>query len=92
MLYTANASNLLTCLQKLRLPNLTLPRNAQGLSSRLASAKFREFQFLATDTPGVDALRRKEASRPIGFFRPAGMLTESTSVLVIDSDSEGNCE
>jgi hypothetical protein len=63
------ANDLLTALQKLRIPNLRLP-DAPGLGKRLSSCRFREFQFLKTNTPGVPAVKREGRRRPIGFFRP----------------------
>jgi hypothetical protein len=69
MLYVTTASNLLTCLQKLRIPNLTLPKNARGLRCRLNSCRFQELQFLPTDAPEVGILKRSGAARPIGFWR-----------------------
>ena len=69
-LYVTTASDLLTMLQKLRLPNLPLPVNAQGLSRRLADSKFRAFTFLKTDTDGMRQLKRKAGNKPIGFFLP----------------------
>jgi hypothetical protein len=66
-LYVTTAQDLLTFLQKLNLRNLRLP-NAQGLSRRLNSSKFRSFTFLPTDT--VPEVKRSANRRPIGFFRP----------------------
>ena len=68
-LYVTTASDLLTMLQKLRLPNLPLPLNAQGLSRRLADSKFRAFTFLKTGTDGMPQLKRTTERKPIGFFR-----------------------
>ncbi len=69
-LYVATASELLTMLQELRVPNLTLPLNPQGLSHRLADSRFRAFTFFKTDTEGMPQLKRKSGRKPIGFFRP----------------------
>jgi len=69
-LYITTASDLLTMLQKLKLPNLILPQNPQGLSRRLADSNFRAFTFFKTDTEGMPQLKRKSARKPIGFFRP----------------------
>lgn len=69
-LYITTASDLLTMLQKLKLPNLTLPQNPQGLSRRLADANFRAFTFFKTDSEGMPQLKRKSGRKPIGFFRP----------------------
>ncbi len=69
-LYVTTASGVLTMLQRLRLGNLVLPQNAQGLRRRLADAKFRAFTFFKTDTDGMPQLKRTEGKKPIGFFRP----------------------
>jgi hypothetical protein len=48
-----------------------LPRNPNGLSSRLTSEKFRGFQVLRdADAPEHKELKRKAGCRPIGFFIP----------------------
>ncbi len=69
-LYVTTATGVLTMLQRLRLGNLVLPKNAQGLSRRLADAKFRAFTFFKSDTEGIPQLKRTEGKKPIGFFRP----------------------
>ncbi len=68
-LYITEAAHLLTLLQKLNLRDLKLPRNAQGLSRRLGSCKFRSLTFLPTDAKDVPAVKRTADKRPIGFFR-----------------------
>jgi hypothetical protein len=69
-LYVTEAADLLTFLQKLSLRDLNLPKNAQGLSRRLNSCKFRSFTFLPTDSEGVPSLKRTSRRKPIGFFLP----------------------
>jgi hypothetical protein len=68
VLYKCSASNLLTGLQKLRIPGLPIPKNARGLSCRLHSCRFQEFKFF----PGgvVPELKRTGNGRSIGFWRP----------------------
>ncbi len=68
-LYVTEAAHLLTRLQKLNVRELRLPRNAQGLSRRLGSCKFRSLTFLPTDAKDVPAVKRTADKRPIGFFR-----------------------
>ena len=71
-IYVTQAADLLTFLQQLKLRDLSLPKNSQGLSRRLKSCTFRSFKLLPTDTTGVPALKRTGARKPIGFFRPDG--------------------
>ena len=68
-LYVTECGALLSMLQQLNLRDCQLPRNPQGLSHRLRSAKFRAFMLLDEESaPNVPALRRKASSRPVGFF------------------------
>jgi hypothetical protein len=60
-------SELLSMLQRLRLPNLKLPTNATGLGHRLRSSKFREFLYVDCDSPD-SPLKRQGDKRPIGIL------------------------
>ena len=68
-LYVTTSATLLTELQKLRLYDRALPKDARGLSRRLRGAKFKALRFLDSESaPEFESLRRTSAKRPIGFF------------------------
>lgn len=70
-LHVTQAGLLLVLLRKRRVPEELLTKNANGLSRRLSSAKFRGFKFLTEATaPHVEQLKRVATKRPIGFFVP----------------------
>jgi hypothetical protein len=48
-------------------------------------------QFLPTDTPGVDALKRTGNRRPIGFFRPDNYGIRPNDGMTEDDSSEESC-
>jgi hypothetical protein len=72
-LYTTTAAWLLSELQKQPALQSALPRNPAGLTRRLPSEKFLDFEFLRSgESPDVE---RTASRRAIGFFFPDDAMT-----------------
>jgi hypothetical protein len=72
-LYTTTAAWLLSELQKQPVIQSALPRNPAGLTRRLPSEKFLDFEFLRSgESPDVE---RTASRREIGFFFPDDAMT-----------------
>jgi hypothetical protein len=70
-LWVTDAGTLLSALQQLGIPNLTLPAEPKGFGKRLRSDRFQRFTVL-DDESGVEELRRTKDGRRIGVFAPSG--------------------
>ncbi|HZY74557.1 MAG TPA: hypothetical protein VFE22_15720 [Edaphobacter sp.] len=70
-LFVTDATRLLSALQRLSIPHLSIPRTSVGLGHRLRSDSFQAIQVLDERTaPNVEPLRRQGRRRLIGLFVP----------------------
>ena len=68
-LWVTDAGTLLSALQQLSIPGLSLPFEPRGFGKRLRSDRFSGFAVLDEDS-GIEVLRRTKDGRRIGFFVP----------------------
>jgi len=70
-LYFTNCGELLTVLQKLNLPDRSLPKTPEGLGRRLRNRRFLSFEVIDEKSrPSIPELRRTGRARLLGLFFP----------------------
>jgi hypothetical protein len=67
-LWVTDAGTLLSALQQLRIPGLSLPVEPRGFGKRLRSDRFQRFAVLGDGDSDAEELRRTKEGRRIGFF------------------------
>ncbi len=71
-LWVTDAGTLLSALQQLAIPGLSLPVEPRGFGKRLRSDRFHRFVVLDDGNSDADELRRTKDGRRIGVFVPSG--------------------